>query len=106
MNEIQRTLTKIEALREQQRFDLEVLGLWAHAEEFTGHTHETIRAFTFRPDFLTKEQKREMRTHPKKYTDKNWHNAIRLKDETLIPMPGIPRPAPPDTTKVEVRYVV
>lgn len=92
----------------QQAFDIAVLGLWAHAKKTTGHTHETIRAFTFRPEFLTPEQKRENQQaaryrKPPVYCDKNWHNALRLRDETVIGMPGIKRPILPAWFNTEVR---
>lgn len=85
---------------QQRDFDLAVLKLWAHARETTGKTEDDIRAFTFRPEFLTLQQKIEnshaaATKQPPAYCDKNWHNALRLKDESVIAMPGIARPIPP-----------
>lgn len=85
---------------EQRDFDLAVLKLWLHARETTGKTEDDIRAFTFRPEFLTLQEKIEnshaaAKGRPAVYCDKNWHNALRLKDESVIAMPGISRPIPP-----------
>lgn len=111
MSEAQTIIDTIQVKREQQRFDLEVLALWAHAEETTGYTHEQIRTFTFRPEFLTAEEKKadkqHFRLHRKpKYCDKNWHNALRLRDECVVAMPGIQRPIPPCWTNSSVEKVI
>jgi hypothetical protein len=106
---IQVRLDSINALRERQRFDLEVLGLWAHALTI-GKTHDDIRTFTFRPEFLTDEEAKEnkrasIRNRPPVYCSKNWHNCVRLNSGELVSMPGIKRPIPPPDTKSDARKV-
>lgn len=84
---------------EQVAFDAEVLRLWARAKE-AGFTPEQVKAFTFRFEYLTNEQKEKNRDalryrKPPVYCDKNWHNALRLCSGRIVSMPGITRPTPP-----------
>jgi len=100
MNNVHTTLDGIQKKLQQQSFDVSVLALWSHAKATTGLTEDDIRAFTFRPEFLTPEEAKKNKdakfaTKPPVYCDKNWHNALRLHDESLVPMPGITRPTPP-----------
>lgn len=93
-------LTKSIRLREQQIFDIRVLQLWAHVDEHTEHKPEQVKSFTYRPEFLTKEQRkrnsRKALAHSAPaYCAKNWHNAIRLRSGEVVEMPGIARPIPP-----------
>ena len=109
--DIQTVINSIQIKQEQIRFDLEVLALWAHAEKTTGHTHETIKAFTFRPEFLTVEQRienshRAVRRSPSAYCDKNWHNALRLRNGDVVRMPGIKRPIPPSWMPTDVKVEI
>lgn len=95
----------------ERDFDLAVLHLWVHAENSTGRTWKDIKAFTFRPEFLTKEEKREnddhFRRHRKPlYCDKNWHNCVRLVEGGLMRIPGIKRPTPPEWMQADVKRVV
>ena len=106
-------MTSIDTLQvklAQQAFDIAVLALWAHAKQSTGHTHETIKAFTFRPEWLTKEQQKENKDaarlrKPPVYCDKNWHNALRLSSGDLIQMEGVARPVPPSWLASEAKKV-
>jgi hypothetical protein len=87
-------------LREQQIFDMKLLHLWAWVEEKTEYKPEQVKSFTYRPEFLTKEQrKRNSRAalahSAPGYCDKNWHNALRLRSGEIVEMPGIVRPIPP-----------
>lgn len=107
MGEVQTRLESLERLGEERAFLLKVLGLWEHAKE-AGYTSEEIRAFTFRPEWLTKEQKRENQRRASRrsapaYCDKNWHNALRLKSGDLVKIPGIARPIPPEWYNSEAR---
>lgn len=104
-------LESIEARLEEQKFYCKVLRLWDHLETTTGKTHKDVRSFTFRPEFLTPEEKKEndraRRKHlPPVYCDKNWHNCVRLKSGELMSMPGIARPIPPETMKSSIRATV
>jgi hypothetical protein len=107
---IQVVLDSIEKARERQAFDLSVLALWAHAEDTTGMSWEDVKTFTFRPEYLTKEQatenkRRAIRRAPPVYCAKNWHNCLRLKSGDLISMPGISRPIPPGWLEASARKV-
>jgi hypothetical protein len=87
-------------LREQQVFDVRLLLLWEHVQRLTEYKPEQVKAFTYRPEFLTKEEQKENRSAARlyrkpKYCDKNWHNAIRLRSGEVASMPGIARPIPP-----------
>jgi hypothetical protein len=87
-------------LNEQRMFDLRVLQLWLHVDEHTEYKPEQVKSFTFRTEFLTKEQRkrnsREALAHSAPvYCDKNWHNALRLRSGEVVEMPGIVRPIPP-----------
>lgn len=111
MSEIKELLARIDTLTERQRFDIAVLALWAHAKETTGHTHETIRAFTFRKEYLTQEQSRANKVasrqrKPPVYCDKNWHNALRLKNNSVVSMPGVTRPSPPADLPASAKVVI
>jgi hypothetical protein len=107
---VQVVLDSIERARERQTFDLAVLALWAHAEDTTGVSWEDVKTFTFRPEYLTKEQDRENkrlshRHQPPAHCAKNWHNCLRLKSGDLISMPGISRPIPPGWLEASARKV-
>jgi len=110
MSNSQTVIDTIQINRERQRFDFEVFALWVHAREKTGYTDEQIKTFTFRPEFLTEEEKkaneRYFRLHRKPlYCDKNWHNALRLRDECVVAMPGVQRPIPPGWMNSSVEKV-
>lgn len=68
-----------------------ILDLWAHAAE-AGYPSDTIRAFTFRPEFLDKQQRRRYTSE----RDDSWFNCIRLHTGELKPIPLIRRPPKPD----------
>ena len=86
---------RIKKLNEERIYLLEVLELWAHAKNDISKEPHEIKAFTFRPEFLTDEQKRENGRKKIRYNDKNWHNAVRLHNGKLIKMSGIKRPVKP-----------
>jgi hypothetical protein len=108
MDKMQTTLNTLQMKLEQQAFDVAVLNLWAHAKTHTGLEAEEVRAFTFRSDFLTKEEQKKNKgakwtSKPPVYCDKNWHNALRLIDGRLIAMSGIARPIPPAWTPTQLQ---
>lgn len=110
MRDIQTTIDTLQVKLDQQKFDLAVLALWDHAERCTGKTYPEIKAFTFRPEYLTKEQARENRKlkargSVPRYCHKNWHNCVRLANGDLLGMEGIARPIPPDWMKTGVKKV-
>ena len=112
MGEVQTVLDHLEQLGESRKFYIKLLRLWAHLEETTGLTHEEVRAFTFRPEHLTKYEKAEnylasRDRRPPVYCEKNWHNCVRLKDTgDIVPMPGIARPIPPEHMASKAEVVV
>lgn len=80
----------------EQCYLLDILDLWAVAKE-AGFESQDVKSFTFRPEFMTPEQKQEDReSHRKhrydKYNSSNWHNCVRLKDGTLKSIPMTKRP--------------
>ena len=89
----------------EQKYYAEVLELWAHAAA-AGYSHEDVRAFTFRPEFLTKEEKvkeaRDRRQGVRRYTSLTHHNALRLKDDSIVQIPLVARPTPPDHMWVSI----
>lgn len=89
----------------EQRYYVELLELWSHAKA-AGYSHEVVRAFTFRPEFLTKEEKvkeaRAKRRGVRLYSDLTHHNALRLKDDSIVPIPLVGRPEPPDHMRVSI----
>ena len=102
------TLDTLQVKLQQQAFDVSVLVLWSHAKLHTGLTDEDIRAFTFRPEYLTPEEmvknkRASFASKPPVYCDKNWHNALRLHDDRVVSMPGILRPIPPSWTPTQLQ---
>ena len=114
MGDVKTVLTQLDRACETKQFYIKVLGLWAHLEETTGLTHEDVRAFTFRPEYLTPQQRNANRVaaavygKPPVYCDKNWHNCVRLREQhmgDLREIPGIARPIPPEHLKADARIV-
>lgn len=99
MGEVQTVLDNLDRLLEEKQFWLKVLGLWNVAKE-AGYPSEQVKAFTFRDEFLTKEEKREQRrsrvTGKIKYSGNTHHNALRLVDDSVVQIPLVKRPEPPD----------
>jgi hypothetical protein len=76
---------------------LQVLGLWGWVAKTLGYTPEQVKAFSFRPEFLTREERRadirrKNRGIAPLYTQALWHNCVRLHTGELKPMPLIKRP--------------
>lgn len=99
MGEVQARLDNLDRLLEEKQFWLKVLGLWNVAKE-AGYPSEQVKSFTFRDEFLTKEEKvvqRRARAAGKtKYSGKTHHNALRLVDDSVVQIPLVKRPEPPE----------
>ena len=110
VNKIDQHLDKIGNTRAEMDFNLSVLRLWEHAQKTIGKDPRDIKAFSFRPEFLSQSEKRQnniaaAKRKPPVYCDKNWHNCVRLKVGDLLKMPGIKRPIPPSHTPSEAKKV-
>lgn len=85
---------------QERDYLLDVLALWGVAKQ-AGYEPEEVKAFSFRPEFLTFEQKKESRQHYRlhrrdKYGDSEYHNCVRLHTGELKPIPITKRPKKPD----------
>lgn len=81
----------------EQAYYVEVLGLWQVVRD-AGITIADVKTFTFRPEFLTREQKRQLclaSYAAQRDVSKHWHNCVRMKDDTLKPIPLTARPKCP-----------
>lgn len=97
MGAVQVKLEQMDSLLQEKRYWLKVLGLWAVAKE-AGYAPEEIKSFTFRTEFLTKEEKHKggARANRKaKYNGSTHHNAVRLVSGDVVPIPLTERPIPP-----------
>lgn len=99
-------MSKLQEKLAEQKYYAEVLGLWAHAAK-AGYPSESVRAFTYRPEFLTMTEQRDIRQALRSgrkapYSDLTHHNALRLVDDSVVPIPLIERPTPPGHMKVSI----
>lgn len=104
---IQVNLDQLDMLYEEQQYQIAILKLWAIAEK-AGHAAESVRAFTYLKKFLTEEEELEDGLHfdayrTWKYIGVTHHNALRLKDDTLVPIPLTLRPEIPNHMKTSFR---
>ena len=89
-------LNSLEAKERERLYLIQVLRLWDVAKE-AGYDASEVKAFSFRPKFLNKEEKREYR---RKYPMDNsllkvavdYHNCVRLHTGELKPIPLTKRP--------------
>jgi hypothetical protein len=98
MSNVELYLDNLDKLLAEKRYWVQVLGLWAHANK-AGFESDQVKAFTFRPEFLSRPEKR-MKPVP---NDLTHHNALRLVNGDLVCIPLIKRPEPPETIKCSVR---
>ena len=99
-------MSKLQEKLAEKAYYVAVLELWAHAAK-AGYPSESIRAFTYRPEFLNMEEaekvsRAKVRRLPVPYSDLTHHNALRLVDDSVVPMPLIARPTPPGHMKVSI----
>jgi len=85
-------LDSLKAHSSEQQYLMDVLALWRHAEK-AGFNDEDIKAFTFRPQFLTREEEKELgRPRGDQRACDTHFNAVRLKNGDLKQIPLYPRP--------------
>jgi len=73
----------------QRDYDMACLNLWCIVNN-AGIDPENVKTFTFREEFLTKQQASDLRRASyaaKRDVSKYWHNCVRLKDDTLVGIP-------------------
>ena len=85
--------TELKHKLEWQAYHMAGLDLWMHAHE-AGYPSDTIETFTFRPEFLDKQQTRRY-TRKRAYRT-GWFNCVRLYTGELKPIPLIEKPEKPD----------
>jgi hypothetical protein len=92
-------LDKILAQHNEQAIMLNTLKLWEHAE-VSGYTCTEVRAFTFRPDFLSISDRKELkRAIGDRGACTTHFNCVRLHDGCLRRIPLVPRPENLDAFK-------
>jgi hypothetical protein len=92
MSKIDELLESTRRLSEERTFLLEVLALWQHAEK-AGFPANLIKAFTFRPQFLSRAECKKMKRHyGSNLPCLTYFNCARLKSGDLVEIPLYPRP--------------
>jgi hypothetical protein len=81
----------LEKLTAERDILLEQLACWAHVKE-AGYEPEQVKAFTFRPEFRTKEEiKADRKVRPNtpenRMNGKKFFNCVRLVNDELAPIP-------------------
>ena len=96
-------IKRMEAWNAERQYLLDCLKVWDAASE-AGYSSDEVKAFSFRPEFLTKEQRRENFNHRRgrpagyktePYRQDIWHNCARLTNGDLVPIPIVKRPVKP-----------
>lgn len=92
-------IARIEAAKAEQQYLLDCLKVWDAAKQ-AGYEPDEVKAFSFRDEFLTKDQKAENRRHGRyqrahPYNGYDWHNCARLTNGELVPIPIVKRPVKP-----------
>ena len=76
----------------EQQYLMDVLALWRHAAK-AGYSDEEIKAFSFRPQFLTVEEEWRLGRSLWDQEPCDTHfNCVRLKNGDLKQIPLYPRP--------------
>lgn len=72
---------------------LEILNLWAVAEE-AGYKPCEIKVFTFRDEFLSRDEKRQFSAFRggNRLKQNNYHNCVKLTNGDLKPIPLTKKP--------------
>lgn len=97
---IETNLEQLDILLAEKRFWIKVAGVWAHVAKYLGRdTQEEVRSFTFRPTYLTEEEK-QMNPVP---TAATHHNAVRLKNGIMMEIPLIEKPVIPPWMNVTLK---
>jgi len=118
MNEQERVKRLLE-LGEERKYHLHCIALWEHATKHLGVPSEEIVSFTFRDAYLSEARVAEIdaaarnraglsgdfglfrNTERLAYSAK-YHNAVRLTNGDIVPMPLFPRPQIPANVKVSI----
>lgn len=92
-------IARIERHTAERQYLLDCLKVWDAAKQ-AGYEPDEVKAFSFRDEFLTKEQKMENRRHYRyqranPYNGCDWHNCARLTTGELVPIPIVKRPVKP-----------
>jgi len=109
---VQVNLEQLDRALEEQGFWMQVLALWAHAEEALGRElREQVSTFTFRDEFLNTAMRgandlARKQHKPRPFSGATHHNCVRLKDESLQEIPIIPRPEMPEWMAVDLKVKV
>ena len=90
-------IDSIRAKKTEQAYLLDCLALWHVAKEAGYDAHE-VKAFSFRPEFLTLKQKRQhrrakrLRASDRLIEQDKYHNCVRFHTGELNPIPLTERP--------------
>lgn len=87
---VMETLKHLEKLEQERQYLLDCLKVWAVAKA-SGYSSDIVKAFSFREEFLTKDQKKinrraSIQRRSKPYNGSNYHNCVRLKTGELKPI--------------------
>ncbi len=90
------TLDRVRERGRERNYLLDVLAVWDVAKK-AGYDASDVKAFSFRPEFLTASERRENQRHRTykqrdKYVDADWHNCVRLNTGELKQIPRTKRP--------------
>jgi len=100
-------LDQLDKLLAEKKFHLEVLRLWQHVHDNLGGYDDEVKSFMFEERWLTKDERRVQDSHYGQhrkpyYSGLTHHNAVRLRDGSILPIPMIERPEPPEHMKVSI----
>lgn len=95
-------IERIESHMAERQYLLDCLKVWDAAKQ-AGYSPDEVRAFSFRPEFLGKDEKLANRRHRQRhgsykadpYRQDIWHNCVRLTTGELKPIPLVKRPVKP-----------
>jgi hypothetical protein len=95
---------------ERSRYNKELTALWDHVEIYLGERMQDVVAFTWRDAYMTDPEwvdndiaDQHGETMP--YSSHTHLNAVRLKNDDVIPMPLIAKPIIPERTMVTLKKI-